>query len=453
MAVRRPAAQWENSRPMHLLALSAAAADLLQTLLAHAQPADMAVSQFFEKRRTGSRERARLADAAYAVLRRKRWYEHLARRFEAEAPAGFANSADWPMPRRMALLALLDGEGSESSDFSDAPAELRPWLAACRALQSQPASLPEACRHNLPDWLAAALQASMTQQPQDFWPLAEALLQAAPLDLRVNAMKAKRPAVAAALAASGIQTQETPWSPWGLRVAGKPRLAHLPAWQQGLVEVQDEGSQLLALLTQARRGQLVVDFCAGAGGKTLALGAMMRGAGRLYAFDASAHRLQGLQPRLARSGLGNVHTAAIAHERDARLNALQGKADAVLVDAPCSGLGTLRRAPGLKWRTRPEDIARLAGQQFSIAQSAARLVKPGGRLVYATCSLLPQENEAVAQALSNALPGFAPLHAGDVLAAAKVPQAARLTTEAGHLRLWPHLHGTDGFFAAVWLRR
>ena len=138
-------------------------------------------------------------------------------------------------------------------------------------------------------------------------------------------MKAKRPAVAAALAASGIQTQETPWSPWGLRVAGKPRLAHLPAWQQGLVEVQDEGSQLLALLTQARRGQLVVDFCAGAGGKTLALGAMMRGAGRLYAFDASAHRLQGLQPRLARSGLGNVHTAAIAHERDARLNVLQGK--------------------------------------------------------------------------------------------------------------------------------
>ena len=179
----------------------------------------------------------------------------------------------------------------------------------------------------------------------------------------------------------------------------------------------------------------------------------MRGAGRLYAFDASAHRLQGLQPRLARSGLGNVHTAAIAHERDARLNALQGKADAVLVDAPCSGLGTLRRAPGLKWRTRPEDIARLAEQQFSIAQSAARLVKSGGRLVYATCSLLQQENEAVAQALSNALPGFAPLHAGDVLAAAKVPQAARLTTEAGHLRLWPHLHGTDGFFAAVWQRR
>ena len=182
--------------------------------------------------------------------------------------------------------------------------ELRPWLAACRALQSQPAGLPEACRHNLPDWLAAALQASMTQQPQDFWPLAEALLQAAPLDLRVNAMKAKRPAVAAALAASGIQTQETPWSPWGLRVAGKPRLAHLPAWQQGLVEVQDEGSQLLALLTQARRGQLVVDFCAGAGGKTLALGAMMRGAGRLYAFDASAYRLQGLQPRLE---IGRAH--------------------------------------------------------------------------------------------------------------------------------------------------
>ena len=357
-------------------------------------------------------------------------------------------------------LDALTGGAFSAPTSGERAARIRAWLATNppaeqmqqvhKELSAKDKGAAKALRERLDEIKRAHSQQAVAAE----WAAkAEALLQAAPLDLRVNAMKAKRPAVAAALAASGIQTQETPWSPWGLRVAGKPRLAHLPAWQQGLVQVQDEGSQLLALLTQARRGQLVVDFCAGAGGKTLALGAMMRGAGRLYAFDASAYRLQGLQPRLARSGLGNVHTAAIAHERDARLNALQGKADAVLVDAPCSGLGTLRRAPGLKWRTCPEDIARLAEQQFSITQSAARLVKPGGRLVYATCSLLPQENEAVAQALSNALPGFAPLHAGDVLAAAKVPQAARLTTEAGHLRLWPHLHGTDGFFAAVWQRR
>ena len=426
---------------MHLIALSASAADLLQALLTFEHPADMAVARFFEQRqghRAGQRDRARLADAAYAVLRRKPLHEPLAR--HPQAPA------DWPLLRRMALLALADS--AEHMEDGDAPPEIRAWLAACRALQNHPESLPAACRHNLPDWLAETLQAQ-----DDFWPLAEALLQPAPLDVRANAMKAKRPAVQSALAAAGIQATETPWSPWGLRLAGKPRLSPLPPWQQGLLEVQDEGSQLLALLTQARRGELVVDFCAGAGGQTLALGAMMRGTGRPDAFDTSAHRLQALLPRLAKSGLPNVHTAAIAHERDARLNALQGKADAVLVDAPCSGLGTLRRAPDLKWRARPEDIARLAEQQFSIAQSAARLVKPGGRLVYATCSLLPQENEVVAQALSNALPGFAPLHAGDVLAAAKVPQAARLTTEAGHLRLWPHLHGTDGFFAAVWQRR
>jgi 16S rRNA (cytosine967-C5)-methyltransferase len=217
------------------------------------------------------------------------------------------------------------------------------------------------------------------------------------------------------------------------------------------VEVQDEGSQLLALLLDAKRGEMVCDFCAGAGGKTLAIGASMRSTGRLYAFDTSGHRLEALKPRLARSKLSNVHPAAIAHERDDRIKRLSGKMDRVLVDAPCSGLGTLRRNPDLKWRQSPQSVAELTVKQTSILASAARLLKSGGRLVYATCSLLPEENEAIAQAFSAAHPEFTPLSVSETLQALKVTDAASLCTADGlYLRLWPHLHASDGFFAAAW---
>jgi len=200
----------------------------------------------------------------------------------------------------------------------------------------------------------------------------------------------------------------------------------------------------------------VVDFCAGAGGKTLAIGACMRNTGRLYAFDTSAHRLDALKPRLARSKLSNVHPAAIAHERDDRIKRLAGKIDRVIVDAPCSGLGTLRRNPDLKWRQTPEAVLEMTAKQTAILQSAARLLKPGGRLVYATCSLLPQENEAIAQAFGAGNPDFTPLPAAGVLEGLKVPQAASLCSGpnggADFLRLWPHKHGTDGFFAALWVK-
>jgi 16S rRNA (cytosine967-C5)-methyltransferase len=211
------------------------------------------------------------------------------------------------------------------------------------------------------------------------------------------------------------------------------------------------------LLLDAKRGEMVVDFCAGAGGKTLAIGAAMRSTGRLYAFDTSAHRLDALKPRLARSGLSNVHPAAIAHERDERIKRLAGKIDRVLVDAPCSGLGTLRRNPDLKWRQSLQAVEEMTVKQAAILDSAARLLKSGGRLVYATCSILRQENEAIAEAFSAAHPDFQPLDAGALLAQLKVESAAGLCSggENGwrYLRLWPHLHQTDGFFAAIWQKR
>ncbi len=182
--------------------------------------------------------------------------------------------------------------------------------------------------------------------------------------------------------------------------AGKPALNQLPLFINGGVEVQDEGSQLLCHLVAPKRGEMVVDFCAGAGGKTLALGAAMRSTGRLYAFDVSEKRLANLKPRLARSGLSNVHPVLIDSERDAKIKRLAGKIDRVLVDAPCSGLGTLRRNPDLKWRQSPESVLELTAKQAAILDSAARLVKGGGRVVYATCSVLEAENEADRRATS-----------------------------------------------------
>jgi 16S rRNA (cytosine967-C5)-methyltransferase len=318
------------------------------------------------------------------------------------------------------------------------------WLSRCD--QVKPSDLMELHRHNLPQWLVDSLR---EQLGDEFWPLVDSLNAPAGLDLRVNTLKDKRADVQKELAKAGVVTTATPFSPWGLRVRDKAQLGKLDTFTRGAIEVQDEGSQLLAVLVDAKRGEMVVDFCAGAGGKTLALGASMRGTGRLYAFDTSGHRLDALKPRLARSGLSNVHPVAIAHERDDRIKRLAGKIDRVLVDAPCSGLGTLRRNPDLKWRQNPKLVAELSAKQTAILQSAARLLKPGGRLVYATCSLLKEENEHIAEAFSAANPGFHLLQAAEVLTQAGVENAPKLCSGA-FLRLWPHQHQTDGFFAAVW---
>src|SRR5262249_55860439 len=241
---------------------------------------------------------------------------------------------------------------------------------------------------DLPDWLWEALGTAL---PDEREALARAWLAPAPLDLRVNTLKTTRDEARAALAADGIEASPTPYSPLGLRVAGKPALQQQALFLSGAIEVQDEGSQLLCYLVAPKRGEMVVDFCAGAGGKTLFLGEMMRSQGRLYAFDVSPRRLANLKPRLARSGLSNVHPVLIEDERDNHVKRLAGKIDRVLVDAPCSGFGTLRRNPDLKWRHTSRAIDELAAKQVRILAAAASLCKPGGRVVYATCSVLPAE--------------------------------------------------------------
>lgn len=434
---RHKVRQWDNA-VMHPKALLDACAELVRLTLTFEHPADAVVSRYFrDHRNLGPRERATLAETVYTVLRKKLLFDHL-------APSGSG-----PKERRLAILGFHGPRDFLKSALSEPE---RRWLDQCDTIR--PDDLMERQRHNLPEWLVQPLK---QQLGQEFAALAESLLHSAPLDLRVNVLQDKRPDVQKELSKAGIQAVPTPYSPWGLRIDGKPALTKLDAFTRGAIEVQDEGSQLLALLLDAKRGEMVVDFCAGAGGKTLAVGASMRSTGRLYAFDVSAHRLDALKPRLARSGLSNVHPAAIAHERDDRIKRLAGKIDRVLVDAPCSGLGTLRRNPDLKWRQSAHAVQELVVKQTAILESAARLLKPGGRLVYATCSVLPQENEDIAQAFSQTHPDFVLQDAGEILQQLKVEAAPSLCSggESGsaYLRLWPHRHQTDGFFAAVWTKK
>ena len=418
---------------MHPKALLDACAELVRLTLQFNHPADAVVSRFFrDNRNLGPRERATLSETVFKVLRQKLLYEHMAR------------SGSGAKERRLAILGFAGPRDFVKSALNDTE---KKWLDICDSIQ--PGDLMSQHIHNLPDWLARPLKEQLGDQ---FDALAKSLQEPGTLDLRVNDLNEKRAEVQKELTAVGIACEPTPFSPWGLRLQGKPSLAKLKAFERGAVEVQDEGSQLLALLLDAHRGEMVVDFCAGAGGKTLAIGAAMRNTGRLYAMDTSAHRLDALKPRLARSQLSNVHPAAIAHERDDRVKRLAGKIDRVLVDAPCSGLGTLRRNPDLKWRQKPEGIAEVALTQTAILDSAARLLKSGGRLVYATCSVLPQENEDIANAFSAAHPDFVQLPVLDELTRLKVANAQTLCS-GQFLRLWPHRHGTDGFFAAIWVRK
>ena len=436
---------------MHPQQLLDACTELVSLVLKFQHPADAVVSHFFKDNRKtmnlGQRERAVLAETVYTVLRQKT-------RLEALARAGSGALA-----RRLAILAYPHSNASDADFLQGAltPQE-KNWLKDCQKVDA--GELLDAHKHNLPAWLAEALRKTFLEASsgdaargeEQFWAFCTACEGTAPLDVRVNALNAKRDQIQTVLQKAGVACELTPFSPLGLRMNARTALSKLTVFTAGAIEVQDEGSQLITLLVDAKRGEMVADFCAGAGGKTLGLGAAMRSTGRLYAFDTSAHRLTALKPRLARSGLSNIHPVAIAHERDERIKRLAGKMDRVLVDAPCSGLGTTRRNPDLKWRQKPSDIAELTVKQTNILQSAARLVKSGGRLVYATCSVLPEENENIAAAFSAANPDFVLMPAQTVLANLGIPNADILCHK-DYLRLWPHIHQTDGFFAAVWQRK
>lgn len=425
---------------MSSLILRPAALDTLAFAIGEARafdrPADRLLSHVLRERRVGSQDRPIVAEGFYAFLRHRLTVETVA----APTTAGKRGLTD---PRALALAAL----GSHFRRRLAVPAgeldRYDKFLSALAAVGPHP-------RRELPAWLWDRLGQSSGDRRTA---LAEALLAPAPLDLRVNTLKAKRDAVLARLRAEGFpDARPTPYAEHGIRIPTVPGrridLSRHPLFEDGAIEVQDEGSQLLVDMVGARRGELVIDFCAGAGGKTLALAARMASTGRLYAFDTNERRLANLGPRLARSGATNIQTQLIADEHDPRLARFAGKADRVLVDAPCSGLGTLRRNPDLKWRQSPNSIRELAALQASILTAAAKLVRPGGRLIYATCSLLREENEAIVEA-------FLTAHASAWSRSVETPLSDRLQqtdAEPGVVKLAPDTHDCDGFFAAVVVR-
>lgn len=417
----------------------AAAIDLLEVIEgAPKRPADAVANDFFRTRRyIGSGDRRAVSDRVWTVLRGRRrigWW-----------------LGDAPQSARLLVAASLLLEGWSKSgvqqafsggQFAAAPLD-RTEAAAVTKIEGHTLdhpAMPDAVRLEIPDWLLPHLVARFgTSLPAEM----AALALPAPLDLRVNLLKTDRDAAKAALAAEGWEAEPTKLSPWGLRIEGRRPVTSGPAFQSGLVEIQDEGSQLVAALVGAEPGMRVVDWCAGAGGKTLALAGAMANKGQIVACDVSAPRLDGAVRRLRRAGVHNVERHLV-EPGDKWLKRRAGTFDRVLVDAPCTGTGTWRRNPDARLRLKPTDLAELLPKQASILDTAQTLVRKGGRLVYATCSLLEEENEAQ---VTSFLLRHAEFAVVPLVRAWPLDQPP--PNGGDFLSLTPARHGTDGFFTAM----
>lgn len=410
--------------------------ELLQEINDTPRPADALVSAYFRARRfIGSHDRAALSTRIYALLRHK-----------ARLSWWLAKHAVASTPRTQLLTWLLLGEQLKLKSVDElcsggkfAPPPLsedeRSYLRKIEGGTVTHPEMPEEVVVECPPQILAALKARFGK---NFMREMAAMLEPAPLDLRVNTLKATREEIFASLRQSGFNIEVCPLSPWGLRLYDRPSLNALPMLKDGLVDIQDEGSQLVALALDAKPGERVVDFCAGAGGKTLAIGAMMENKGRIVACDVMERRLKSSTERFRKAGLHNIEIRPLTNERDPWVKKHKGSFDRVLTDAPCTGTGTWRRNPDTRWHQLGPDLETLVKLQAEILDSAARLVKAGGRLVYATCSLLKDENETQIERFLATHPDFTLIPCG--------------IEGAPYLSLTPAQHGTDGFFAAAMVK-
>lgn len=426
----------------------AAAIELLDAVEADlTRPVDALVAGWFRKRRyAGGGDRRAIQAILYTVLRRRAqidwWLEAEGRPVDS---------------RGRALVALTLGEGWGEADLDGAfdggqyrPAPLDEGECALAASLAgkgfdDPAQ-PVHVRGNIPAWMEEGFRAALgdTLEPE-----LAGLMREAPVDLRINSLKTTREAVAGLLAAQGIESTPTPFSPLGLRLAGRVNLANSPIIRDGLAEPQDDSSQIAALLVGARPGEAIVDFCAGAGGKTLALAAIMENRGHIVACDTSPGRLERARPRLERAGVEIAELQVLEGGNGLWPGAEEGGYDRVLVDAPCSGTGAWRRHPEARWRINSEDLMQYMALQARILTAASRLVAPGGRLVYAVCSLLPEEGEGRVAEFLRMCPDF---NAFPVCKAWETRLDSDCPAGDVFLRLRPGRDGTDGFFVAILVR-
>lgn len=427
----------------------AAAIEVLELADREKLPADRVLADFYRRRRyAGSKDRAAINARVYDATRRRIRLDWWLARLGAELT---------PRSRLIADLVLVDGADGEAlaalfDGSTHGPAILTEAEQAMRdALQGQPLEHPEApdwVRLECPEWIAARLTPALGGRHED---CLKALAEEATFDLRLNPIiTTDREAVRAALAKAGLETEPTPYSPLGLRASARRRIDGMKPFKNGVIEVQDEGAQLASLLVAARPGMQVADFCAGAGGKTLLMAAAMENKGRVLAMDVAEDRLDRAAPRVARAGLHNVERRVLKSEEDRFLKRWTRRFDRVLVDAPCTGLGTWRRAPEARMRYGATDMAEMTALQDRILSSAARLTKPGGRLIYVTCSLLPEENEERINALLARRDEYRVLPVATVWAETITAMGGPKCPESSDfLSLTPDRHGTDGFFVAV----
>jgi 16S rRNA (cytosine967-C5)-methyltransferase len=430
-----------------------AAIELLEAIHKGTSPADRASAAYFRNRRyIGGQDRRAVLDHVYAVLRRRAelgWRIDRAR--------GDVKFPEIERARMIARLALIEGWSADhisgafdGGKYRPAPLNLAERRLA-KGLEGQPLVDPDSpiwVKLEFPPWCEPRLKRAFGGKLEKEM---RAALDEAATDIRANTLKTTRDAAIKALKYAEIEAKQTPLSPWGLRVEGRPPLAGLEIFKNGIIEVQDEGSQLVALMVDARPGERVVDFCAGAGGKTLAIAATMQNKGKIVATDVLKGRIERSATRIRRAGANNVERRDLSSERDQWVKRHQGGFDRVLIDAPCSGAGTWRRNPDAKWRLTPADLDSLVELQRRILDSASRLVKPGGRLVYATCSLFQEENADQVDGFLKAHPDFVlvPGRKAWTDAMAHLGGDAAYPGDGDTLVLTPARHGTDGFFVAV----
>lgn len=416
----------------------AASFDLITDVLRDPRPVDAASSGWFRTRREiDERHRGAMIERLYQILRHHArlgwWLDHI-------------GAKDTPDIRFLVWLMLGEGMSAEaiSRQLHGLTPDVIALLATLKGQGIDHPDMPESVRLEVPDWAEPALRARFGA---GFASEMAACLVPPPVDLRVNPLKTTRKEQLSALSKLGLAATAAPYAPYAIRVAERFSLSRLPALKTGEVEIQDEGSQLVAALVDAQPGERIADFCAGAGGKTLAMAAEMKGKGRIVAMDVSEGRLKRCAERLKNAGVHTTETRLLSSERDKWVKRKKATFDRVLIDAPCSGTGTWRRNPDTRWRKAGRDgLAELVALQGRIFESAARLVKPGGRLVYATCSLLPEENEAQVETFLSAHPTYRLVSLSEV-----APELAEISP-GDFLSLTPARHDTDGFFAAVLTR-
>ena len=417
-----------------------ASSELVDEIISRATPADRLMANYFRSRRfIGSKDKAAISEAVYSVLRNRLAFEYL------------LESLELPLTGRYLLAIFLLQQGTDIQQMYNgeqySPTRLSASAKAKLAEldpQGELDSAPQHVRLNVPQWLEAKLKDALGGGYSREMELAN---DRATTDIRVNTLKISRDDLQSVLQQEGYETEATVLSPWGLSFKSRVGLFGLKSFNQGLYEVQDQGSQVLAMISGVKAGDTVVDFCAGAGGKSLAMSAMMENKGSLYACDVHTKRLANLAKRAKRAGVHNIRTHVLSSENDKWVKKHRSRADVVLVDAPCSGTGTWRRSPDSRWNLQPQNLDNLVSLQQSILQSASRLVRPGGRLLYATCSLLLEENE-------NQVRHFLDHNDDFSLGSTVLPEPLTANTELisinnSQLRMSPAVSGTDGFFVAV----